>query len=70
MNTTAKNIDTQFREIPEVVAYDIHFVDPQDGLDPSWAEDLIDQDKLEYKFTYDKHNDQIESDDLITDAHV
>ena len=25
---------------------------------------------MEYKYTYNKPNDQIESDDLITDAHV
>ena len=62
--------DTQFRPLPEVVTYDAHFVDPQDGLDPYWDEDLYDQDKLEYRDTYNKPNEQIESDDLITDAHV
>ena len=25
---------------------------------------------MQYKDTYNKHNDQIESDDLVTDAHV
>ena len=64
------NFDTQYRPLPEVVAYDTFFVDPQYGLDPYWEEDLYDQDKLEYKDTYNKPNDQIESDDLITDAHV
>ena len=54
----------------EVVAYDAYFVDPQYGLDPYWDEDLYDQDKLEYKDTYNKPNDQIESDHLIADAHV
>ena len=62
--------ETQFRPLPEVVAYDAYFVDPQCGLDPNWDEDLFDQDKLKYKDTYNKPNDQIESDDLITDAHV
>ena len=62
--------DTQFRPLPEVVAYDANFVDPQYGLDPYWDEDLYDQEKLEYKDTYNKPTDQIESDDLITDAHV
>ena len=64
------NFDTQFRPLPEVVAYDTYFVDPQHGLDPYWDEDLYDQDKLEYKDTYNKPNDQIESDNLITDAQV
>ena len=64
------NFNTQFRSLPEVVAYDAYFVDPQYGLDPYWDEDLYDQDKLEYKDTYNKPNDQIECDDLITDAHV
>ena len=62
--------DTQFRPLPEVVAYDAYFVDPQYGLDPYWDEDLYDQDKLEYKETHNKPNDLIECDDLITDAHV
>ena len=64
------NIEFQFRPLPEVVAYDTYFVDPQYGLDHYWDEDLYDQDKLEYKDTYNEPNDQIESDDLITDAHV
>ena len=64
------NFDTQFRPLPEVVAYDAYFVDPQDGFDPYWDEELYDQHKLEYKDTYNKRNDQIECDDLITDAHV
>ena len=64
------NIDTQFRPLPEVIAYDTYFVDPQYGLDTYWDKDLYDHDKLEYKLTYNKPNDQIESDDLITDAHV
>ena len=64
------NFDTQFRPLPEVVAYDTYFVDPQYGLDPSWDEELYDHDKLQYKYTCNKPNDQIESDDLITDAHV
>ena len=64
------NFETQFKPLPEVVAYDAYFVDPQYGLDPYWDEELYDQDKLEYKDTYNKPNDQIESDDLITDALV
>ena len=64
------NFETQFRPLPEVVAYDAYFVDAQYRLDPYWDEDLYDQDKLEYKDTYNKPNDQIECDDLITDAHV
>ena len=64
------NFETQFRRLPEVDGYDIYFVDPQYGLDPYWVEYLYDQDKLEYKDAYNKPNDQIESDDLITDAHV
>ena len=64
------NFETQFRPLPEVVAYDTFFVDTQNGPHPYWDEDLYDQDKLEYKDTYNKPNDQIESDDLITDAHV
>ena len=64
------NFETQFRPLPEVVAYDAYFVDPQYGFDPYWDEELYDQDKLEYKDTYNKPNDQTECDDLITDAHV
>ena len=64
------NFDTHFRPLPEVVAYDPYFVDPQYGFDLHWDEEKFDQDKLEYKDTYNRPNDQIESDDLITDAHV
>ena len=64
------NFDTHFRPCPEVVAYDPYFVDPQYGFDPYWDEEIYDQDKLEYNDTYNKPNDQIESDNLITDAHV
>ena len=64
------NFDRQFRPLPEVVAYDTYFVGPQYGLEPYWVEDLYDQDKLEYKDTYNKPKDSYESDDLITDANV
>ena len=64
------NFDTQFKPLPEAVAYDAYFVDPQYGFDPYWDEELYDQDKLEYKDTYNIPNDQIKSDDLITDAYV
>ena len=64
------NFDTQFRPLPEVVLYDTYFVDPHYGLNPYWVEDIYDQFKMEFKDTYNKPNDQIESDDLITDAHV
>ena len=64
------NLDTHFRPLPEVVAYDTHFVDPQNGLDPYWDEDLYDQDKMECKGTYNNPIDQIESDDSIKDAHL
>ena len=64
------NFDTQFRPLPEVVGYDTYFVDVQYGLDTYWDEDLYYQDKLEYQDTYNKPNDQIESDDLLTDAPV
>ena len=64
------NFDTQFRPLPEIPAYDTYFFDPQYGFDPYWDEELYDQEKLEYKDTYNKPNDQIEYDDLITDAHV
>ena len=64
------NFEIQLRPLPEVVAYDAYFVDPQYGLDPYWVEDLSDQDKLQYKETYNKPNDQIECDNLIIDTHV
>ena len=64
------NFDTYFRPLPEVVAYDPYFVDPQYGFDPYWDEEIYNQDKLEYKDTYNKPNNQIESDNFITDAHV
>ena len=64
------NFDTHFRHLPAVVAYDPYSVDPQYGFDPYWDEEIYDPDKLEYKDTYNKPNDQIECDDLITDAHV
>ena len=63
-------IDTQFRPLPEVVSYDTYFVDPHYGLDAYCDKDLHDLDKLEYKDTYNKPKDQIESDDFSTDAHV
>ena len=50
------NFETHFRPLPEVIAYDTFFVEPQNGLDPYWDEDH-DQDKLEYKDTYNKRND-------------
>ena len=61
--------DTHFKHPPEIVA-DTYSFDPLYGLDPYWDEDLYNQDKLEYKDTNNKSNDQIESNDLITDAHV
>ena len=64
------NLDTHFGPLPEVFVYDTYFFDPQYGLDPYWDEEIHDQDKLEYKDTYNKPNDQIECDDLITHAHV
>ena len=57
-------------DLAEVVSKDTYFVDSQYGIDPFWHEDFYDQDKLEYKDTYNKHNDQIESDDLIRDPYV
>ena len=64
------NFGTQFRPLPEIVAYDTNLVDPKYGIDPYWDEDFYDQDKLEYKDTYKKPIYQNDSDDLITDAHV
>ena len=57
------NYETQFRPLPQVTAYDTYFVHPQYGLDPYLDEDSYDQDKWEYKDTYNKPKDQIESDD-------
>ena len=65
-----ENFDTHVRPLPEVPAYDTYFVDPQYGLDPHWDEQLYDQNRLEYKDTCNKPNEQIKNDDLITDAHV
>ena len=62
--------DNQFRPLPEVVGYDAYFVDPQCGCDPYWDEKLYDQDKLEYKITYNKPNDQTECKDLIKDENI
>ena len=53
------NFETRFGPLPEVVAYDTYFVDPQYGLDPYWDKDLYDQDKLEYKDTYNKPNEKL-----------
>ena len=64
------NFETQFRPLPEVIAYETYFVRPQYELETYWEEDLYDYHKLEYKDTYNKPNDQTENDDLITDAHV
>ena len=64
------NFETPIRPLPEAVAYDAYFYDPQYGHDPYWSEDLYDQDKLEYKDTYNTPNDQTEYDELVTDAHV
>ena len=69
-NCYIDNFETQFRPVPEVVSYDTNFVDPQYGLDPCWDENLYDQDKLDYKDTFNKPNDQNESDDITTEAFV
>ena len=61
---------TQFRPLPEVIAYDTYFLDPKNGLDLNSEKDLYDQDKLELKDTHNNSNDQIEGDDLISDAHL
>ena len=65
-----EDTDAQFWPLPEVVAYDTYFVDPQYGRDHYRDQDLYDLDKLEYNDAHNKPNDHIESDDLITDAHV
>ena len=65
-----ENLDTQFRPLQETVAYETYFVDPQYGLDPYWDQNFYNQDKLEYKDTYNTPNEQIEREDLNTDAHV
>ena len=62
--------DSQFGPLPEVVGYDTYIVDPQYGRDLYWDEYLYSQDKLEYKDTHNKPNDQIESNDLKTDSHI
>ena len=31
-----ENFDTQFRPLPEFIAFDTYFVDPQYGLDPNF----------------------------------
>ena len=63
------NCKTLYGPLPEVVAYDTYFVDPQYGFDPYWDEDMYDQDNLEYKDTDNKPIDQNEFHDLIT-VHV
>ena len=64
------NFETKFRVFPEVIAYNAYFVDRQYGLDPYWDEELYNQVELECTDTYKKPNDQSESEDIITDAHV
>ena len=44
-----KNFNTQFRPLPEVVAYGTYFVDPQYARDSNWNEHSYDQNRLEYK---------------------
>ena len=56
---STKNFETQFRPLPEVVAYDAYFIDPQYGLDPYWDENLYDHIKLEFKDTYNKPNEKM-----------
>ena len=51
---STENFDSQFKTFPEVLADNTYFVDLQYGLDPYWDEDIYDQDKLEYKDTYNK----------------
>ena len=64
------NFEFQFISLPEIVAYDTYFVDPQYECETYWNEGLFDGDKLEYKDTHNKPNDQFESNDLIRDSHV
>ena len=66
----AEKFDIQFKPLLEVVAYNTYFGDSQYWFDPHWDEDLYDQNKLEYKDTYNKPEDQNERDDFITDTHV
>ena len=58
------NLTQIFRPPPEVVAYDMYFVDPKNGLERFWDEYFHDQNELEYKGTCNKPNDQIENEDL------
>ena len=69
-NDYTDNFKTQFIPLPEVIAYDTLFVDPPFGRDPEWDEDLYDTDKLQYRHNHKEANDQIESNDLITDSNV
>ena len=69
-NDYTDDFDTQNRPLPEIVAYDTNFVDPQCGGDPYWDEDLYHLDKIEHKDNPNKTNDQIERNDLITDSQV
>ena len=65
-----EDFESPFRPLPEVVAFDTCLHQPQHRRDPYWEEHLYDKDKLEYKDTHNKPNDQTESNDMIADAHV
>ena len=32
------NFEAQFKPLPEVIAYDTYFIDPQYGIEPYWDE--------------------------------
>ena len=34
------NFETQFKPLPDVIAYDAYFVDPQCDFDPYWDEEF------------------------------
>ena len=71
MNTTIKMILTLNLDPFQKSLHTIHIsLILNMHLTPFCDEDLFDQHKWEYKDTHNKSNDQVESDDLIRDAHV
>ena len=69
-NTSKRNTPTTFRYPSEKPHYEPQYSDPQYEQDHSWDDDNFDQEKLEFKYKFDKSLKQIEDNDIITDSHV
>ena len=69
-NTAKKHIPTTFRPLSEIPDYQPQFFDPHYQRDPYWDNHLYNQEKVEFKHSFDKLPEKIKDDDIFTDSHV